>query len=72
VSRIYKVTLKATTDTVRFVRADNGARALRAVTSELYDVDVVSTEELYLAMKQGSVDVLDATDVGVSKAGWQA
>jgi ABC-type nitrate/sulfonate/bicarbonate transport system substrate-binding protein len=73
-SRIYKVTLKATAAAVRYVRADNGARALRAVTGELYDVDVVSTEELWEAMKAsaGTVDVLDATDPGVSKAGWQA
>jgi hypothetical protein len=60
VSRIYKVSLKATSAAVRYVRADNGARALRAVTGELYEVDVVSTEELYQAMKSGSVDVLEA------------
>jgi hypothetical protein len=59
-SRIYRITLRAIEDHVRYVRASNGARALRAVTAEMCTVSVVSASELYEATKQPGFEVLEA------------
>jgi hypothetical protein len=59
-SRIYKVSLTATASVVRFVRAENAARALRAVTGELYSVEIASSDDIFDAVRGGNLEILDA------------
>jgi hypothetical protein len=60
VSRIYTVRNKTNGKLVRYVRAATLASAIRAVAGEHFDAEAATTDEIYVASKNGTFDVLDA------------
>jgi hypothetical protein len=62
VSRIYVVVDRQTKRAARYVRAHTLNSAARAVTSELFEVQPASGEDICQASKLPGFDVLDAVD----------
>ena len=58
-TRIYRVAMRATPEAVRYVRAENAARALRLVAGELYEVEVASTDDVVAAVQAGTFQLLE-------------
>jgi hypothetical protein len=46
----------------RYVRADTKNGAVRAYAAEVFTVEAASSDDIFLASKAGSFDVLDAVD----------
>lgn len=60
-SRIYVVRTNADGSVARYVRAGNLNAAVRAVADEMFAAKPATTDEVYIASKLGTLDVLDAT-----------
>ena len=57
-------------EAVRYVRAENAARALRLVAGELYEVDVASTDDVVAAVQAGTFQLLEpSADGGTGRPG---
>ena len=61
-SKIYLITSKSDQSVIRYVRANTLNGAIRALTDELYEVEAADTDQLYRAMQDGGLKVLDAVE----------
>lgn len=52
-SRIYKITNRRSSDVQRYVRAHTLNAAVRAYANEIFLAAPVTTDEMFLAMKEG-------------------
>jgi hypothetical protein len=59
--------MRATPEAVRYVRAENAARALRLVAGELYTVEVASTDDVVAAVQAGTFQLLDPGAEGAAQ-----
>lgn len=63
-SRIYLVSDKSTKKVIRYVRANTLNGAVRALCDELYTAEAATTDQMYAAMQDGGLKVLDAIEEG--------